>query len=211
MDQDPSAPSYVDLFWLPLGAGDSTGLVRHSGRAYEALSALRDHRDRQALYHSALEVTHRGTRHVIEMTPTWGLPPADRGVVTGGAVGLPVLGRLPLFRYEVHCWREGAIADRAEAVGGARRVSADHEHAHDVLGLAREFPPRTWGRDEQGAGEMWNSNSLTSWLLARSHHDVDEWEPPGHGRAPGWAAGVVVASRQMAAPEADTCNPLHVS
>lgn len=103
------ASSYVDLFWLPLGAGDSSGLVRHSGRAYEALSAWHDRRAPQPLFHSALAVVHRGGRYVIEMTPTWGLPPGDRGVVTGGAVGLRLLGRSPLFHYEVHCWRAWCV------------------------------------------------------------------------------------------------------
>lgn len=193
----PVAPSYVDLFWLPLGAGDSSGLVRHSGRAYEALSARRDHREPRALYHSALEVAHRGARYVIEMTPTWGLPPGDRGVVTGGAVGLRVLGRSPLFHYEVHRWRDGVIPDLAAAVGGAQRLSSDEEHARDVLELVQDFPARTWGRDEQDTGDMWNSNSLTSWLLARSGHRVDALAPPGDGRAPGWSAGLVVASRHV--------------
>ena len=58
-------------------------------------------------------------------------------------------------------------------------------------------PPLTWGRDELGTGEMWNSNSLVAWVLARPRaqpmHDI---EPPGGGRAPGWDAGLVLAQRQ---------------
>jgi hypothetical protein len=53
------------------------------------------------------------------------------------------------------------------------------------------------GRDELRTGEMWNSNSLISWLLARAGIDTDGLEPPVGGRAPGWNAGVVVAGRQM--------------
>jgi hypothetical protein len=64
-----------------------------------------------------------------------------------------------------------------------------------VLELVPAFPTRTWGRDELAAGEMWNSNSLTSWLLAGSGHQVDGLVPPDGGRAPGWAAGLVVAER----------------
>ena len=135
---------------------------------------------------------------MIEMTPQWGLPSVDRGVVAEGAVGAAALGGSRLFRYEVHRWRDGVIPDLAEAVGGARRLSDDAEHARRVLELAPDFPARTWGRDEQAAGDMWNSNSLTSWLLARSGHDVDDLAPPAHGRAPGWAAGLAVASRQKA-------------
>ena len=45
------------------------------------------------------------------------------------------------------------------------------------------------------SGEMWNSNSLTAWLLARTGHDVASITPPAGGRAPGWAAGLEVARR----------------
>ncbi|WP_207210416.1 hypothetical protein [Nocardioides zhouii] len=196
---DLSGESYVDLFWMPLGAGDTTGLIRHSGRAYEALAARHDRRSPRALYHSALEVVLRGTRYVIEMTPTWGLPAGDRGVVAGGAVGLPLLGRSTLFHYEVHRWRDGVIPDLITAVGGARRLSDDEDHARRVLDLVPDFPAGTWGRDEQDTGDMWNSNSLTSWLLARSGHDVGTVAPPGDGRAPGWSAGLAVASRHPGA------------
>ena len=132
------------------------------------------------------------------MTPQWGLPAGDRGVVAEGPVGVRALGRSRLFRYEVHCWRDGVIPDLAEAVGGGRRLSDDAEHARRVLELAADFPACTWGRDEQGTGDMWNSNSLTSWLLTRSGHGVDDLAPPGHGRAPGWSAGLVVAARPAA-------------
>jgi hypothetical protein len=66
-----------------------------------------------------------------------------------------------------------------------------------VLDLVPAFPTVTWGRDEFGAGEMWNSNSLIAWLLARSDHDTRLVGPPGRGRgrAPGWPAGLVVAAR----------------
>lgn len=187
--------SYVDLFWLPLGAGDSSGLVRHSGRLYELVSARRHHRQPRPLFHSALEVSFEGTRFVIEMTPQWGLSSGDRGVVAEGPVGMRILGRSRLFRYEVHRWRHGVIPDVADAVGGAQRVSSDGEQARRVLEFAPDFPACTWGRDEQAAGDMWNSNSLTAWLLARSGHGVDVLSPPDHGRAPGWSAGLVVAAR----------------
>ena len=55
-----------------------------------------------------------------------------------------------------------------------------------------------WGRDELGAGEMWNSNSLISWLIARSGLAVESIQPPQGGRAPGWQAGIVIAHRQQA-------------
>ena len=61
----------VDLYWLPLGAGDSSRLVRWSGLAFEAITARHEHREPLDLYHSALEVHLDGARFVIEMTPVW--------------------------------------------------------------------------------------------------------------------------------------------
>ena len=43
---------------------------------------------------------------------------------------------------------------------------------------------------------MWNSNSVMSWMLTRAGLDVDPIQPPPHGRAPGWNAGVTVARSQ---------------
>jgi hypothetical protein len=76
------------------------------------------------------------------------------------------------------------------------RISRDAARAQRVLDLVPEVPALTWGRDELGAGDMWNSNSLISWLLARSGHDVDRVELPPRGRAPGWRAGLVLADQQ---------------
>ncbi len=184
----------VDLLWLPLGAGGH--FVRTNGHIYEAVAARVQHRARSDLYHSALEVHHAGERYVIEQGPVWNVKEAHRGVVREGPVGSPRLGRFKLFRYEVRCWRNGVIPDRDEAVDSPRRLSADAERAQRVLELVPDFPMATWGRDEQHTGEMWNSNSLIAWLLARSGHDTDSIAPPAHGRAPGWFAGLCVAARE---------------
>lgn len=45
-----------------------------------------------------------------------------------------------------------------------------------------------------------NSNSLIAWLLARSGLRADLIDLPAGGRAPGWAAGLVVAVRDVEAP-----------
>src|SRR4051812_25300930 len=63
------AEAYVDLYWLPLGAGGH--FVRLNGRLYEAIVASVQHRKRQDLYHSALEVGLAEQRSVIEMAPVW--------------------------------------------------------------------------------------------------------------------------------------------
>ena len=185
-------PTGVDLYWLPLGAGAGNQCVRGSGRLYEALAATRQHRGRTDLYHSALIVRLDGDAYAIEMAPVWAARDPDRGVVAEGPVGLPSWGRTRLFRYEIRCWRSGTIPDLRYAVDSPRRVSSDESKARRVLEVVASFPVATWGRDEQRTGEMWNSNSLTAWLLARSGHETetDPFRLPPHGRAPGWSAGL---------------------
>ncbi|NGN69542.1 hypothetical protein G5C51_37355 [Streptomyces sp. A7024] len=185
----------VELYWLPLGAGGMR-LVRWNGRLYETAAAHRRHREALDLYHSALSVRLDGDRHVIEMAPVWRTKEPDRGVLAEGPVGLRWLGRSPLFRYEIRRWRHGTIPDAAEAVDSPRRLSTDAEQARRLLDLVPDFPTVTWGRDELHVGDMWNSNSLTSWLLARTGHRMETIELPSHGRAPGWTAGILVAARQ---------------
>jgi hypothetical protein len=186
----------VDLYWLPLGAGDASHCVRWNGRIYEALAALHEHREARDLYHSALEVNLGTDRFVIEMTPVWGNTPGERGVVSEGAVGIQWLHHSRFFRYEVRRWRNGRIPDISEAVASPQRLSSDVVRAQRVLELVPAFPTATWGRDELHTGDMWNSNSLTAWLLARSGHETELLEPPGRGRAPGWSGGLVLAARQ---------------
>jgi hypothetical protein len=129
------------------------------------------------------------------MAPVWGADAPDRGIVCEGPVGLRWLGRSRIFRYEVRLWSGGVIPDAAEAVDSPQRLSADSVMAEHILDLAPTFPTATWGRDELRAGDMWNSNSLVAWLLAGSGHDMDASGPPERGRAPGWLAGLVVATR----------------
>lgn len=185
---------HVDLYWIPLGAGAGGALVRWSGRLYEAAAAARERRQRRNLFHSALEVTTDGVTTVVEMAPVW-TQRGDRGVVAEGPVGAPFLGRSRAFRYEVRCWRDGSIADVAAAQGGPVRVSTLPGAADTILALVPTFPTCTWGRDELRTGDMWNSNSLVSWLLARAGLWTPELAPPARGRAPGWHAGLVAASR----------------
>jgi hypothetical protein len=185
--------SAVWLHWIPLGEGAS--VVRGSGKVFEALVALAHRRPRRDLYHSALTVVVPGGRFTIEMTPESAQPKAERGVVAGGAVGASWLGRLRVFRYEVRVWRDGVIPDADATVNGPRLISDNPDFAQRVLGVAPFVPAPVWGRDELGAGEMWNSNSVTSWMLARAGVDVAGIALPVGGRAPGWDAGRVVAMR----------------
>ena len=185
----------VSLLWIPLGAGTSVPITHWCGRAYEAIVARRENRDRQGLYHAALEIGSLDGRFVVEMTPAWGAAHSSRGTVASGPVGWRPLGRSRFFRYEVHSWRDGVIPDRDYAVEGPRRLTSDVGIADRILELVPTVPTGVWGRDEYGAGDMWNSNSVVAWLLARSGVRTDEIGPPLDGRAPGWRAGLVAASR----------------
>jgi len=198
-----AAPA-VDLYWLPLGAGGH--FVRLNGRVYEALAARVQRRPRCDLYHSALQIELPTATYVIEQTPVPDLSGADRGVVAGGAVGSRWAGRLRIFRYEIRVWRGGQIPDVAEAVDSPQRLSDDEASARRVLKVVPKVPTPVWGRDELNTGEMWNSNSVIAWVIARSDLDTESIQPPAGGRAPGWRAGLVLARRQE--PERANSDPL---
>jgi hypothetical protein len=186
----------VDLYWLPLGAGGHS--VRLNGRVFEAVVSRLEHRPACDLYHSALEVRVPEGHFVIEQAPVPGGDGARRGVAAGGAVGARWAGRFRTFRYEVRRWRDGVIPDVGEAVDSPRRLTDDAECARRVLDLVPSLPTPVWGRDELAAGEMWNSNSVISWLIARSGLNPQSIQPLDGGRAPGWRAGLVVARRLAA-------------
>ncbi len=183
----------IDLYWIPLGAGAGGGLVRWSGRAYEAAAARMGGRPRCDLYHSAMIVTVDGRRFAIEMAPVW-TKRGERGVVAEGAVGNRFVGRSRLFRYEIRRWMGGSIPDAEAAVDGPVSITNRPEVARRVVEYVPEFPTLVWGRDELGTGDMWNSNSLVSWLLVRAEVDLADIGPPPGGHAPGWDAGVIAAT-----------------
>ena len=184
----------VDLYWLPLGAGGHS--VRLNGRVYEAMVARLERRATKSLYHSALLVAVPEGEFVIEMAPVRDGHGARRGVVAEGPVGSRWTRALRIFRYEIRRWPDGVIPDVDEAVDSPKRLTDDPALAERVLELVPEVPTPVWGRDELRAGEMWNSNSLISWLLERGGLGVEAVQPPVGGRAPGWDAGLVVARRQ---------------
>ena len=186
----------VDLYWLPLGAGGR--FVRLNGRAYEAMAARLQRRAARDLYHSALQVELPEGTFVIEQAPVHDWSGQQRGVVVEGAVGARWAGRFRVFRYEIRLWRGGHIPDVAEAVDSPRRLSDQDQVARHLLEVVPQVPTPVWGRDELGTGEMWNSNAVIAWVLARSGIDVDSIQPPQGGRAPGWRAGIVVAHRSDA-------------
>jgi len=185
----------IYLYWIPLGAGGS-GFVRLNGRLYEGLVARRQRRRPLDLYHTALVIELPEGRFVVE---TMWPQPDDNGESRGVVMRAPVfsnwLSFTRVFRYEVRCWRDGVLPDAGEAVGGPRLVSSDAETAGVVLDLVGSVPSLVWGRDEAGVGDMWNSNSVISWLLTRSGIDMGVVSAPDGGRAPGWNAGLAVAGK----------------
>jgi hypothetical protein len=188
----------VDLYWLPLGAGGH--FVRLNGRIFEAVVARIERRPIKDLYHSALVVRVPEGKFVIEQAPVRDGNGALRGVVAEGAVCSRWARSLRIFRYEIRRWRDGVIPDVDEAVDSPQRLTDNPFLAQRVLELVPDIPTPVWGRDELQAGEMWNSNSVISWLIARSGLGVEAVHPPADGRAPGWRAGVVVARRQAPDP-----------
>jgi len=187
----------VELYWIPLGSGQR--VVRASGRAFEAITAACRRRPRCDLYHTALIV--RRPHHdegagdvVIEVAPVDVRLGSDRGVVAVGPVGLRLAGRFRVFRYEVRRWIGGVLPDATDATV-VEVVDLGPGGDERLVDLVPSVPTPVWGRDELRAGEMWNSNSVSSWLLARAGADMTALAPPPGGRAPGWDAGVVVAGR----------------
>ncbi|MCC5952256.1 MAG: hypothetical protein JJU45_09195 [Acidimicrobiia bacterium] len=181
------------LFWIPLGAGAT--VVRTSGRLYEGLVARLAHRPPQALYHSALVVTIDGQSVGVEMAPVPDADGAQRGVVAEGPVGSKLIGRVRLFRYEIRRWPSGVIPDLPFAEASPIRLTDERARAQNVLDLVASVPTPVWGRDELDTGEMWNSNSVVSWVAVRAGLIDAAGTPPADGRAPGWDAGVTVARR----------------
>ena len=192
---DSAPPAALDLYWIPLGAGNR--VVQFSGRTFEALAAKRSGRAPAGLYHTALVASLGADEYFIEMTPVPAAPrrAGDRGVVAEGAVGTAWARRLRIFRYEIRRWRNGTIPDLSAAVASPVRITVDEDRIAAVLAAVPAVPTPVWGRDELRAGEMWNSNSVVAWVLTVAGLEECAGEPPAAGRAPGWGAGVTVASR----------------
>lgn len=187
----------VFLYWIPLGAG-GTGFVRMNGRIYESMVATLARRRPLDLYHTALRIGVPEGLYVVETM--WPSPDSDtesRGVVLEAPVFADWVSRTRVFRYEVRCWQNGDLPDRDQAIGGPQTVSEDLQTARRLLELTGSVPALIWGRDQSGVGDMWNSNSVISWLLTRSGLPIETLQPPRGGRAPGWEAGIAVAMGEI--------------
>lgn len=192
-----SATTGVDLYWIPVGAGGAW-FVRLNGSVYRRIKGLQGGRRPLDLYHSALEVDLSEDRFVIEVAPIPDAHPESRGVVVEGPVGSRWISGFRIFRYEVRRWRNGVIPDVSEAVASPQRLSVDPHQARQLLDLVGRVPPLVWGRDQLGVGDMWNSNSVISWLLACTGLPIQGIQPPRGGWVPGWRAGIIMAQRHLA-------------
>lgn len=180
----------IRLWWLPVGAGGH--VVIHTSRWWERWRSLREGRSPRPLFHAALEILVPDGRYAVEMAPAWGPGAGGPGVVATGPVALRALGRSRFFRYEVRCWRDGVIPDLAYAPEAPVVFNLAASDAAALLARVPQVPLRVWGAKMAG-GDMWNSNSLVSWLLQTSNIDAAALSPPNGGRAPGWLAGIDAA------------------
>ena len=189
---DAEREARVELWWLPVGAGGT--IVAHTSRWWEQLRAYRERRPPRQLLHAALELFTGDQRYVIEMMPQWGQPPEASGVVATGPVGLRMLGRFRMFRYQARAWPQGILPDREYAVAAPTVIPLSPAQARTLLDTLHTLPIHTWGRSLAPSGDMWNSNSLVAWILCQVGIDATTITPPVGGDAPGWAAGVVAAT-----------------
>jgi hypothetical protein len=178
--------SYVDLYWIPVGAG--TRVQRASLVLYEALAAAVSRRPRVALVHAGVKLGLDRRRYTFELMPAPPGPNPDREVT--GPVGVRLAGRLRIFRYRACLVESDSLPDEEWTIGEPVRVSLDPDVVRRVVDLRRDIPAYTWGRRRRGHSEMWTSDSAVSWLLGRAGIDVGSIEPPAGARAPGWRAGI---------------------
>ena len=185
--------SAVELWWLPVGAGTSR-FQRASLRVWEAVEAARARRPRATLLHSALKlVVSSDERYTLELTPAFIGEPVPP--LATGPVGFRWAGRFRRFRYQLRCLPGTTLPDEEWVFAPPLALTEDREIAGRILTLAPSVPTHVWGRRVKGTREMWTSDSTISWLLARAGIDLSRLTPPPGGRAPGWAAGLTVASR----------------
>ena len=179
---------------MPVGAG-TPRLQRASLRLWEAFEAARARRTRTVLYHSALKLHTEGRTRTLELMPAFidsASPPLLTGPVGAGLAGPP----RPLPHQRV-CTHRGGAPPRRWGGERAQGLAHDESVARAIIALAPAVPPYTWGRRVRGTSEMWTSDSVISWLLLRAGVDLAAMHIPAGGRAPGWEAGLEVASRGL--------------
>ncbi len=182
---------------MPVGAGTSR-FQRGSLRLWEAFEAARARRPRAALFHSALKlVSEDGQTSTLELTPAFA--GGQESPLLTGPVGFRGAERWRLFRYQLRCLPVARLPDEEFVVESPTTLSTDCALIPRILALAPTIPAYTWGRRVAGSDEMWTSDSVISFLLVRAGVDLSAVAPPKGGRAPGWRAGVALATGYRAA------------
>ena len=193
----------VELYWIPLGAGGHS--VRLNGRVFEAIAAAASIGDaatsitpRSSSSSTAIATrsSSRRRRTLTRRAAAWS-PPAPSAAATPAGCAC--------FATRSAAGAAGRFRISTRRSAGPRRLSSDPRDARRLLDLVRTVPTPVWGRDELKTGEMWNSNSMTAWLIAATGLSTDLLRPPPRGRAPGWDAGIEVARRRPAR-ERDTAT-----
>ena len=186
MHSESTETEYLDLYWLPVGAG--TRFQRASLVLYEALAAALARRPRTALYHAALKFGADGRAYTLELMPV----PARQDVppLITGPVGIRGADRVRLFRYQLRSSESTTLPDEQWAVDSPVRLASEATAVRGLVAMASALPAYIWGRRAVGTSEMWTSNSAISWLLTRIGVSTAEIALPGGGRAPGWLAGI---------------------
>ncbi|MFN0095920.1 MAG: hypothetical protein ACKVVT_14235 [Dehalococcoidia bacterium] len=185
----------VELYWIPVAAGTPRA-QRASLWLWEAFEAARARRPRATLYHSALKLhAGDGVTRTLELTPEFiGTP--EPPIVVGAVFSKP-LARWRLFRYQLRELTVERLPDEGWAVASPVCLSEEVAAVERVLRLAPSVPPHTWGRRLHGMKEMWTSDSAISWLLGTAGVDLTGVRPPPGGRAPGWDAGIRLATGML--------------
>ena len=149
---------------------------------------------------------------MIEQTPVRDLSGEQRGVVAEGAVGARWAGRFRIFRYEIRVWRGGHIPDVAEAVDSPRRLTSEASRPARARSRSRGADPGLGSRRVRHGRDV--ELELRDRVGDRAQRHRRRVDPAAAGgRAPGWQAGVVVASRTEAEgtaaanPERPTVDP----
>ncbi len=180
---------YLDLYWLPVGAG--THFQKASLVLYERVAATLGRRPRGALYHTALKFALDGRAYTLELMPV----PAPQGIpsLMTGPVGVRGADRIRILRYQLLRTEQATLPDEQWAVDSPDRLPTTAATIGAMMELAPAVPAHTWGRRVVGTSEMWTSNSAISWLLTRVGVSAEAIPVPAGGRAPGWHAGIQAA------------------
>jgi hypothetical protein len=182
----------IELYWIPVAAGTAR-LQRASLRVWETFEAARARRPRATLFHTALKLWPTGGEALtLELAPAF--KGGTRPPLASGPVGVRWADRWVLFRYELVLVPAPTLPDEQWAVDSPVRLTAEAATAARIIEIAPTVPGHTWGRRVTGTQEMWTSDSVVSWLLVRAGLDLSRVQPPAGGRAPGWDAGIDVAS-----------------